>query len=128
MTTEPPEVCDNCGRPSAECTAADSANCQLAASLAELQNCDDCVRCELHREPVEIDDGGEETAHDPAECGCNVGRPCSGCKLTAERDLALADLDVALAAIKSMIGRNGFCVVCEKYAPWHLMTCIMVGR
>lgn len=105
----------------------DSPSCQLAATLKDLEDCERCVRCDDHREIEIADDGGEESEHDPAECGCNVGRPCAGCKLVAERDLATADLKVMASAIKAMIERNGYCVVCEKYAPWHLITCIM-GR
>jgi hypothetical protein len=105
-------------------------------SLAEPvrpEHCADCVLCREHvdltfqdeDDPSDLSDPGGEPDHDPATCACEDARPCPACRLAAERDALAVKLTVLSRAIAAMIARNGFCVVCERYAPFHTMGCVM---
>lgn len=69
-----------------------------------------------------------QAEHDVAECGCPVYAPCEACVAACEADdhkKLQAELKVLKAGILAMISRNGFCVVCERYAPMHMVFCPM---
>jgi hypothetical protein len=77
--------------------------------------------CEECRDPAD---------HDVALCGCPVWAPCgrclAACSVDEDRRMQ-AELKMLRAGIRSLIERNGFCVVCERYAPMHMVSCPM-GR
>lgn len=68
---------------------------------------------------------GELPDHDAATCSCSAASPCPACRLADERDVAVAKLAILSRAVAALIARNGFCVVCERYAPFHLVGCAM---
>jgi hypothetical protein len=75
--------------------------------------CEFCVPCEECRDPAD---------HDVALCSCPVWAPCERCRLaySADENRRLqAELKMLRAGVRAMIDRNGFCVVCERYAPMH---------
>ena len=110
--------------------------------------CSDCIYCTRHRDVAgESDDTAEpicefckpgepcEECRDPADhdvalCGCPVWAPCdrcrSACSVDEDRRMQ-AELKMLRAGIRALIDRNGFCAVCERYAPMHLVSCPM-GR
>ena len=108
---------------------------QLSSALPEPvrpEHCPNCVLCRDHVElTIEVDDHpdpvdpGGEPDHDPVTCACDNTRPCPACRVAAERDALAAKLAVLSRAVAAMITRNGFCVVCERYAPFHTMGCEM---
>jgi len=68
------------------------------------------------------------------ECAVNNADPCDNCRnLDKEADAAAreverlsaidADFRPILDGVKRLIETNGYCVVCEKYAPFHLIGC-----
>lgn len=76
-------------------------------------------------DPVDPEDPGDRPDHDPATCSCSAVKPCPACRLAVERDAVVAKLAVLSRAVAALIARNGFCVVCERYAPFHLVGCAM---
>lgn len=76
-------------------------------------------------DPPDPLDPGDEPDHDPATCSCSAARPCPACRLAVDRDAAVAKLAVVSRAVAALIARNGFCAVCERYAPFHLVGCVM---
>lgn len=102
-----------------------------------LLGCSDCIPCRGHY------DGDLPDEHDPAECSCPAATPCLLCRLTEERDEArgkLAKLSGELdevqgrllreagqlrAALVALIGRTGYCAVCERRTPFHFVDCPM---
>lgn len=96
------------------------------------EHCPACVLCRDHvgfiadRAPEEpAEDPGSLPDHDPSACGCEDGRPCPACRLASERDALSARLAVLHRAVADLIARNGYCAVCERYAPFHLVGCPM---
>ena len=109
-------ICGSCRRPAIACGAADSATCQLAARVRELEDCEACLRCADHREETEVEDGPDKFALELAEARATAAAAMQ----------AIADLYTLAAGARRLIERNGYCVACDRYAPWHLIDCVML--
>lgn len=93
-------------------------------------SCPNCIPCAEHA----LDEDDDEDEGPEHECTANSADPCDNCRKLdkqaedeqreSERLAAVdADFKLILAGVKRLIERNGYCVVCERYAPFHLIDC-----